>query len=144
MFTSITDLLTQPDIRIAVVGATDNPDKFGHKIYRDLKHKGYRLFPVNPNRPSVDGDRAYANLRALPQAPDIVNLVVPPEVSLHTAIECLKLGIDNLWLQPGAESPEVLAFLRDNGFNYLSGACIMIKTRRAHISSAVPVVEDKG
>jgi predicted CoA-binding protein len=134
MSSSTLELLSQPGIIIAVVGATDNPDnpdKAGHAIYRDLKSKGYRLFPVNLKRASVDGDRAYPNLRSLPETPDIVNLAVPPEISLTVAQQCLRLGIANLWLQPGAESPEVLEFLQDNGFNYMAGACIMLKTRRA-------------
>jgi predicted CoA-binding protein len=128
---STLELLKQPGIRIAVVGASDNPAKFGHAIYRDLKRKGYRIYPVNPNRQTVDRDQAYPNLQSLPHIPDIVNLVVPPETALDIAREALRLGIEHLWLQPGAESPEVLAFLEENGFNYVAGACIMIKTRRA-------------
>jgi predicted CoA-binding protein len=131
MSSSTLELLSEPGIIIAVVGSTDNPDKSGYAIYRDLKSKGYRLYPVNLKRASVDGDRAYPNLRSLPETPDIVNLAVPPEMSLTVARQCLRLGIANLWLQPGAESPEVLEFLQDNGFNYLAGACIMQKTRRA-------------
>ena len=125
------ELLSEPGIIIAVVGASDNPEKFGHDIYRDLKRKGYRVFPVNPNRKTIDGDPSYPNLQSLPETPDIVNLVVPPEVTLIVALECLKLGITHLWLQPGAESPEVLEFLQDNGLNYVAGACVMVKTRRA-------------
>ena len=131
MSSSTLELLSQPGIIIAVVGSTDNPDKSGHAVYRDLKSKGYRLFPVNLKRATVDGDRAYPNLQSLPETPDIVNLVVPPEISLTVAQQCLRLGIENLWLQPGAESPEVLEYLQDNGFNYMAGACIMLKTRRA-------------
>jgi predicted CoA-binding protein len=131
MSSSTLELLGQPGIIIAVVGASDNPDKSGHAIYRDLKSKGYRLFPVNLKRASVDGDRAYPSLRSLPETPDIVNLAVPPEKSLTVARHCLRLGIANLWLQPGAETPEVLEFLQDNGFNYMAGACIMLKTRKA-------------
>ena len=134
MSISTLDLLNQPGILIAVVGASDNPEKYGHAIYRDLKRKGYRVLPVNPNRKTVDGDLAYPNLQALPESPDMVNLVVPPEVSMKLAIECLRHGILNLWLQPGSESPEVLDFLQDNGLNYLAGACIMVKTRKAKVA----------
>ena len=131
MPSSILEALTQQGIIIAVVGASDNPDKFGHAIYRDLKRKGYRVFPVNPNRETVDGDRAYPTIQSLPDTPDIVNLSVPPEVSLAVAQECLRIGIMDIWLQPGAENNIVLNYLQENGFNYVAGACIMIKTRRA-------------
>jgi len=131
MSTSILEALTQQGVIIAVVGASDNPDKFGHAIYRDLKRKGYRVFPVNPNRQTVDGDRAYPTIQSLPNSPDIVNLAVPPEASLAVAQECLRIGMMDIWLQPGAENNIVLNYLQENGFNYVAGACIMVKTRRA-------------
>ena len=131
MSSSILEALTQQGVIIAVVGASDNPDKFGHAIYRDLKRKGYRVFPVNPNRGTVDGDRAYPTIQSLPDTPDIVNLSVPPEASLAVAQECLRIGMMDIWLQPGAENNIVLNYLQENGFNYVAGACIMVKTRRA-------------
>ena len=131
MSSSILEALTQQGVIIAVVGASDNPDKFGHAIYRDLKRKGYRVFPVNPNRQTVDGDRAYPTIQSLPNSPDIVNLAVPPEASLAVAQECLRIGMMDIWLQPGAENNIVLNYLQENGFNYVAGACIMVKTRRA-------------
>lgn len=129
MTPSILDLLEADDPLIAVVGANDNPGKFGHRIYRDLKRKGYRVVPVNPNRASVDGDVCYARLADLPERPDIVNIVIPSAAARRVVDECLALGWRNLWLQPGAETPELLQFLEQNGFNYLANACIMVQSR---------------
>ncbi len=127
--TNIVDLLDEPDTTVAVVGATDNPSKYGSIIYRDLKRKGYRVFPVNPNRSTVDGDRAYDHLQDLDRDPTIVNIVVPPEVTLEILGQCLEMGLMNVWLQPGAESPESMGFLQRNNFNYLANACIMVESR---------------
>jgi hypothetical protein len=129
--TDIATLLDEPSTTVAVVGATDNSTKYGYVIYRDLKRKGYAVFPVNPNRPEVDGDPAYPSLDKLPETPTIVNIVVPPSVTVRILKECLELGLNNVWLQPGAESPESLAFLQEHGFNYLANACIMVQTRTA-------------
>lgn len=126
---NLLQLLDDPHTVIAVVGATDDPHKFGHRIYRDLKRKGYKVYPVNPNRATVDGDPAYPELVDLPERPQLVNLVVPPETVLPILHECLALGLTRMWLQPGAESPEVLAFLDAHGFSYLAGACIMVESR---------------
>ena len=129
--TDIATLLNQPETTVAVVGATDNPMKYGSVIYRDLKRKGYSVFPVNPNRTEVDGDRAYPSLDKLPETPTIVNIVVPPSVTIRVLRKSLELGLKNVWLQPGAESPESLSFLQENGFNYLANACIMVESRLA-------------
>ena len=125
----IATLLDQSDTTVAVVGATDNPNKYGYVIYRDLKRKGFALFPVNPNRPTVDGDRAYHTLSDIPQKPTIVNFVIPPSKALDVLHECKQLGLMNVWVQPGAESPEVMTYLQENDFNYLANACIMVQSR---------------
>lgn len=125
----IAALLDEPDTTVAVVGATDNPAKYGSVIYRDLKRKGFKVFPVNPERQTVDGDKAYPTLAALPEKPTIVNFVIPPEKTLAVLQECLQLGLMNVWIQPGAESPEVLKFLQESNFNYLANACIMVQSR---------------
>lgn len=125
----IAALLDEPDTKIALVGATDNPSKYGYVIYRDLKRKGYTVFPVNPKRSSVDGDQAYPSLDRLPSKPTIVNIVVPPDATLGVLEKCKELGLTNVWLQPGAESPVVMGFLQENDFNYLANACIMVQSR---------------
>ena len=129
--TDIATLLNEPETTVAIVGATDNPMKYGSVIYRDLKRKGYSVFPVNPNRTEVDGDKAYPSLDKLPESPTIVNVVVPPSVTIRVLKKSLELGLKNVWLQPGAESPESLAFLQEHGFNYLANACIMVESRLA-------------
>lgn len=125
----IEELLKDPDVTIAIVGANNNPSKFGNVIYRDLKRKGYKLFPINPFSAAIDGDKAYANLAQLPHKPVIVNFVTPPAVTLKVLEECWKLGLNNVWLQPGSESQEVMAFIQEKKFNYLANACIMVETR---------------
>ena len=123
-------LLDDSHAVIAVVGASDDPEKFGHRIYRDLKAKGYKVYPVNPNRATVDGDRSYPEIVDMPERPHLVNLAIPPEQAMAVLHECLALWLTRIWLQPGAESPEVLAFLDAHGFAYLANTCIMVESRR--------------
>ena len=125
----IATLLTQSETTIAVVGASDNPEKYGNVIYRDLKGKGFTTYPINKDRDTVDGDKAYPSLRDLPEKPTIVNIVVPPRAALRVLEDCRDLGLDNIWLQPGAESPEVMSALEAGNFNYLANACIMVESR---------------
>ncbi|MBK5269227.1 MAG: CoA-binding protein [Acidimicrobiia bacterium] len=122
-------LLDSPTTSIAVVGATDNPFKFGGKIYRDLKRKGFQVFAVNLTRDTVDGDPAYATLADLPEAPDIIDVVVPSDVGIDIARQANELGYKRIWYQPGSESTAIVDYLDTHGFEYLAGPCIMVHTR---------------
>lgn len=127
--TDLTELLRDTRTVIAVVGATDNPEKYGSVAYRDLKRKGYRVYAVNPHRETVDGDPSYPDLAALPEPPDIVNLVVPAGVGVDVVRLAADLGYRRIWLQPGAESPELLALIQSLDLDYLADACIMVASR---------------
>ncbi len=125
----IAELLREPGVTIAVVGANDHPAKYGYVIYRDLKRKGFKIFPVNPNAREVDGDKTYGSLSDLHEKPAIVNFVTPPEVTRRILEECLRLNLKNVWMQPGSENPEVMKFVQENNFNYLANSCIMVESR---------------
>lgn len=127
--TDFATLLEDDATTVAVVGATDNQAKYGSVIYRDLKGKGFTVWPVNHHRATVDGDTAYATLGDLPEQPTIVNIVVPPDQTLLVAHQANELGFDNVWVQPGAESDEVLDYLAESGLNFLTNACIMVRSR---------------
>lgn len=122
-------LLADPATIIAVVGATDDPAKFGGRIYRDLKRKGYRVFAVNPGRGTVNGDPCHSSLADLPEPPTLVDFVVPPRVTLEVLRQCVALGVNRVWLQPGAEDAAVLAYAERNGLSVRAHDCIMVKTR---------------
>ena len=122
--------LTDPATTVAVVGATDEPGKYGGRIYRNLKGKGFTVYAVNPSRDTVDGDPCYPDLASLPAPPTIVDVVVPPPVTLRVLDECAELGLKKVWVQPGAENDEVMARLEDDGFEYMAGGpCIMVETQ---------------
>lgn len=125
--TDITRLLQDPATTIAVVGATEREHKYGSIIYRDLRSKGFTVFAVNPHRDVVHGDPCWHRLSDLPEAPTIVDFVVPPPRTLEVLEECLQLGYTTVWIQPGAEDEEVISFLQENDFDHLVRACIMVE-----------------
>ncbi len=112
--------------RFAVVGATDNPEKYGNRIVKDLKRRGYTVFPVNPRLSEVEGLACYPDLTAVPEKPDVVDFVVPPPVAEKTLVECLRLGLDRIWLQPGSESEAALAFCREHDLKVVHDVCVMM------------------
>jgi predicted CoA-binding protein len=114
----------------AVIGASRDPEKYGHQVYRDLRSAGYQVYPVNPNAEEILGDRCYAGIKELPQPPDVVDFVVPPKVTERILETCLKLGIAKAWLQPGSESDEAIKFCEDNGIEVIHGMCVMVQRRK--------------
>ncbi len=131
MMTDLTPLLFEPGATIAVIGATDRPGKYGGIIYRDLKRKGFAVYAVNPYRETVDGDPCWKSVKDLPVVPDIVDLVVPASRGLEVLDECEEAGALNIWVQPGAESRDLLTRLDSGPFTWLADACIMVRARQA-------------
>ncbi len=115
-----------------VVGASRDPEKYGYLVYRSLKSAGKTVFPVNPNAAEVDGDTSYPTLSALPQMPEVAVMVVPPAVTEAAVDECARLGIKQIWMQPGSESEKAIALCRDKGIAVIAGGpCIMVLLRTA-------------
>jgi uncharacterized protein len=129
MHDPVSERLLRPDPLIAIVGATDAPSKYGNKIYKDLKRKGFRVVAVNPRRDTVDGDRAYPSILDLEEEPDIVNVVVPPKLTLETLDDVAKLDDPVVWIQPGAADDAVRARVDELGIPALIDACIMVESR---------------
>jgi predicted CoA-binding protein len=125
----IFEKLKTENVRIALIGASNDKQKFGNKIYIDLKSKGYNILPINPKEKFIEGDKAYAALNEMDDVPDIVNFVVPPNIAMKVAKEAVELGIEYLWFQPGSESPELENWLKNTkGIKYLINSCIMVDT----------------
>ena len=114
----------------AVIGATDNEDKFGYKIFKMLKKAGYKVFPVNPGLEVVSGEKCFPSLSELPVRPDAVNFVVPPKVGEPIIAECAALGIRNVWLQPGANGDNVVNAAKKEDLNVIHKSCIMVELRK--------------
>jgi uncharacterized protein len=113
----------------AVVGASNDTSKFGNRIYRDLRKAGYTVYAVNPNETSVEGDPAYASLGDLPEVPAVVDVVVPSWIGKRIAKEAADTGIPYFWLQPGAESDELIAHAESFGLEVIHNACAMVEKK---------------
>ncbi len=124
----VLEKLKSENVKIALIGASKDKEKFGNKIYLDLKLKGYDVIPINPKEKFIEGDKTYPSLNEMDKLPDIVNFVVPPTIAIKVAQEAVKLGIKYLWFQPGSESNELENWLKSsNEIKYLINSCIMVE-----------------
>lgn len=110
----------------AVVGVSRNKDKFGNIIYREMKSRGFEVYGVNPQLDMIEGERCYGGLGAIPIKPDAVIAVIPPPATLAVIDDMVRLGIKNLWLQQGADSPEAEQKALALGMNLVSGECMLM------------------
>jgi len=94
---------------VAIIGASNDQRKFGNKAVRAFLQQGFTVYPVNPNEADVEGLAAYKSIRDLPVRPFMISVYVPPPVLLKLLPDIAAKGCDELWLNPGTESDEVLA-----------------------------------
>ena len=120
----IREFMTQK--RFAIVGATSNTEKYGYQIFRNLKGRGYEVYPVNPKLKNLEGVKCYASLDDIPVKVNVVDFVVPPKVTEVILKDCKRLGLSNIWLQPGSESEAAIAFCKENNLKVVHGVCVML------------------
>ncbi|MEM0951900.1 MAG: CoA-binding protein [Cyanobacteria bacterium P01_H01_bin.74] len=114
----------------AIVGVSENPDKFGYKIYKDLKSSGYKVFGVNPKLSQLLGDVVYPSVIKLPCLPDVVNVVVPPASASRVIDDCVTAGVTRIWFQPGSSDAAIVKKANKAGLKVVCEACIMIEKNR--------------
>jgi predicted CoA-binding protein len=110
---------------VAVIGASNNRAKFGNKALRAFENQGYRVIPINPHEREVEGHKAYASVLDVPETIDMATVYVPGEVGVRVIDELAQLGVSEVWLNPGADDPEVVARARERGVRTIQ-ACSII------------------
>lgn len=110
---------------VAVIGASADRTKYGNEAVRAFMQRGYQVFPVNPKASELEGLPAFPGISAIPVRPDLVSVYLPPPVLLKLLPEIAAKGCDELWLNPGTESPEVLAEAERLGLNVVQACSIV-------------------
>ena len=112
--------------KLALVGMSSQKKKFGNAVYRELISNGYEVFPVHPTAESIDGQTCWPSLSRLPEPVDGVVVVVPPKAAKQVVQESGEAGIRRVWLQQGAESPEVIRYGAKKNISIIHGECILM------------------
>jgi predicted CoA-binding protein len=125
----INDFLAQPRIAVAGVSRTDT-NLPANLIYRKLRGTGYHVFAVNPRAESVENDRCYPSLHALPEPVDGVVIATPAGAAESLVQECAELGIRRVWMHrslgEGSVSAHALEVCKEKNIEVIAGACPMM------------------
>ena len=126
-----TALLRSTKTRIAVVGASNDPSKYGNIIVKNLMAHGYQVLPVNPKEATIAGLRAFRSLADVPQPVDIVDVVTPPAVTRQVLRDASDAGFGLVWLQDGSFDQNVIDDAAAAPFKTVHHACIMVVASQA-------------
>jgi len=110
---------------VAVIGASSNREKWGNKAVRAFQHRGYTVYPVNPTETEVEGIKTFPSIKEVPVRPQIITVYIPPPRLVKILPDIATRGCDELFLNPGTESDEVLAECERLGLNAVQ-ACSII------------------
>ena len=111
-----------------VVGASDDPSKYGHKVFMTYLRHDLKAYPVNPRVQQIGGNQVYASLADLPEKVDSISVITPPAVTEKVVDDAIAAGVKNVWMQPGAESAAAVEKAEKAGINVIhGGACILIQ-----------------
>lgn len=113
----------------AVVGASNNPEKYGYKVFEAILKKTKKVFPINPKETQIIGQKCYPSLTNIKEEISVIVFVVPPLVTL----EVLKknfLRKSLFWFQPGSFDEKVIQFCEENGIEYENKKCIIKESEK--------------
>ena len=102
---------------VAVLGASRDRRKFGNKAVRAFQNRGYDVVPINPchahevlsNSALIEGLRTYGSVLDVPRAIDMATFYVPPNIGEEVVSEMATKGVPEIWINPGADSRELIA-----------------------------------
>jgi predicted CoA-binding protein len=121
----ITQVLQQSKT-IAVVGLSSKPERASYQVAAYLQRHGYRIIPVNPRETQVLGEQAYATLRDVPVAIDIVDVFRESSAVPEIVADTIAIGAQVLWLQLDFHHAEAEAQAQAAGITVISDVCIKI------------------
>ena len=110
---------------IAVIGASSDRTRYANKAVRAWAARGYRVYPVNPNEAEVEGMRVYPRATDIPGPVDEATLYVRPSIGVGVLDDLRAKGVRKVYVNPGAESPELLEKAEALGLETIVACSIM-------------------
>ncbi len=111
----------------AVLGASQDENKYGYKVLKCYLQNKRRAIPINPNETEVLGQTAYPNLASLPEPVKSISIITPPTRTERIVDNAIEHGVTSIWMQPGAESARAVKKAQEAGIDVIyGGPCVLV------------------
>ncbi len=111
---------------VAVLGASSDRSKFGNQSVRAHMQQGYTVFPINPKGGEIEGLQVYLSLSDVPVKPlQRISVYLPPAIGIRVLEEIAEVGCEELYLNPGTTSEELLAKAETLGLEPIQACSIV-------------------
>jgi predicted CoA-binding protein len=112
--------------KIALLGASRTGRKFGNTAARELIERGYEVFIIHPNVDEINGLSTYPNIEAVKDQVESLFISIPSDQVEPILRQASTAKITKVWLQQGAESPDLISLAQDLGLDLIAGKCILM------------------
>lgn len=114
----------------AVIGASAHREKYGNKVLRCYIQNHLIAYPVNPREEIIEGVNCYKDIASLPPEVKSISVITPPAITEQIVEDAIAKGIQNIWMQPGAESEAAIQKCKTAKINVIAdGSCILVVLR---------------
>jgi predicted CoA-binding protein len=114
--------------KIAIAGVSRDPKKFGHIVFKQLKDKGFEVYPINPEVDNIAGTPCFRSVSALPLSVHSLVVITPKKQTRAVVAEAISKGIDNIWIQQMSDTPEAIELVKAHPINLIAKECILMHT----------------
>lgn len=110
-----------------VAGASTDRQKYGNKVLRCYLQHGKTVYGINPRAVAIEGVPCVATVADLPDNVQSLSIITPPAITEQVVQAAILRGVKNIWMQPGAQSPQAVAECRKHGINVIAdGSCLLV------------------
>ncbi|MGK6318861.1 CoA-binding protein [Sphingomonas sp. DT-204] len=121
---------------IALVGASDRPDRPSYGVMKRLQDHGYRVIPINPQITGehVHGEFVFRELAQIGEPIDIVDIFRRPEAAGDAVDEAIAVGAKAVWMQLGVINHQAAARAEAAGLKVVMDRCPAIEIPRLGVA----------
>lgn len=114
--------------KLAIAGVSRDTKKFGNQVFKQLREKGYEVYPINPQTDNIDGIPCFRSVSSLPLNIHNLLVITKKNQTKEVVSEALAKGIDSIWIQQMSDTPEAIELTRARPVNLITGECILMHT----------------